>query len=97
MMTRITTKQTTGSKAVPIALLCSLVLAIGVWFAPMPFLKAERVSSDPQTPKVVDTEKPLSIAAEMPTHDWLTLEAGLQSIRKPPPEIDASKDRKSVV
>jgi len=86
MMTRIQTKAAAGSKAIPIALILTLALALGVWVVPMPFLRAKKQEIHPRETPGATTQLPDGVfETKVKTHDWIALTAGLESIRKPPP------------
>jgi len=89
MMTRITSNAAGGSKLVPFALFLTLALALGVWAVPMPFLRANKIEIVPRIPKEAaqDNDKN-AMKATVEAHEWVTLAAGLEGIRKPPPQSD---------
>lgn len=71
----------------PIALLLSLALAVGVWIVPMPFLKAERVEVSVPSPGagLDGIETPARDEVRIETRDWTALQASLSKIRPAPP------------
>jgi hypothetical protein len=72
---------------VPIALLLSLALAVGVWIVPMPFLEAKPV--EVSVPEVDATrgggDAPSDEAVRIESKDWTALRASLSAIRPAPP------------
>ena len=97
MMTRIPKRQATSSRFIPVALLISLALAVGVWIIPMPFLRVEQkdIAINRQANPGATTENDETQAGTVKTSDWLALRASLSEIRKPPPtedEINTEED-----
>ena len=87
MMSRISTRTATSSRVVPIALLLSLALAVGVWIVPMPFLEAKPVEVTVPAPGATAPggDAPSGEAVRIEARDWTALQASLTSIRPAPP------------